>query len=589
MKSQGNDHVAGGKPQTRRRVGPKVIPFVAVLVLFTFVSISYPSIRYSQTILSRLSSDDGDDPILPPAEEQPCPVEGVVTQPCRSSGGESQAPPEAAEAGEAAEDSVFDVNSDHEDRRENISSTIVDINLVTAAVEEAKVQVPPKSNLENPATSNSGEVNLLAAEEKVKVAPRKKSSRRRRRSRRRKRRDSAVTAPRIVSKTEAPKKEGKVPAARSDGGGDDDDVKVLASEVAYNNEGCNLFSGEWVQNPEGPYYTNMTCNWAIQEHQNCMKFGRPDTEFLKWRWKPEGCELPIFDPEQFLEMVRGKSLAFVGDSVARNHMQSLLCVLSRVAQPVDASNSPDQNFKRWEYRDYDFNISKFWSPYLVRTEKMDPNDDKRPFKLFLDEFDESWTTQIESFDYVIISAGHWFFRPTYFYLNGEVVGCQYCPESDIKHLPSYFSYRRAFHTAFRAINSLESFNGVVFLRSFAPSHFENGPWDKGGDCARTKPLKRIEKDLDDYNLEFYKIQLQELKTAQTEGRRKGMKLRLFDATLPMLLRADGHPSKFGRWPNPNATAPNDCVHWCLPGPIDSWNDFLVELMKREGRDRKSEI
>nr|GMC66031.1 protein trichome birefringence-like 19 [Ipomoea batatas] len=254
MKPQANDHVAGGKPQTTRRRGvvPKVIPFVAVLVLFTVVSISYPSIRYSQTIVSRLSSDDdGDDPVQP----SPAAVNW---------GGEP--PQEAAAAG----DSVVDGNSDREDR-ENISSNIVDINMVTAAVEEGKVQVAPKSNLEIPASLSSEEVNPVAVEEKVvKVAQRKKSRRSRRRSRRRQRRDAALTAPRIVSKTEAPP---KVPAARSDGGGgDDDDVKALESEVAYNNEGCNIFSGEWVRDPEGQYYTNLTCDWAIQEHQNCMKF-----------------------------------------------------------------------------------------------------------------------------------------------------------------------------------------------------------------------------------------------------------------------------------------------------------------------------
>lgn len=93
---------------------------------------------------------------------------------------------------------------------------------------------------------------------------------------------------------------------------------------------CDLFSGEWVPNPGGPYYTNTTCQ-TIQEHQNCMKFGRPDTEFMKWRWRPDDCELPIFDPHKFLELVKGKSLGFVGDSVTRNHMQSLICLLSRVS------------------------------------------------------------------------------------------------------------------------------------------------------------------------------------------------------------------------------------------------------------------
>ncbi|KAF5175675.1 trichome birefringence-like [Thalictrum thalictroides] len=93
---------------------------------------------------------------------------------------------------------------------------------------------------------------------------------------------------------------------------------------------CDIFTGEWIPNPGAPYYTNTTC-WAIHEHQNCMKYGRPDTDFMKWRWKPNDCELPIFDPSQFLELVRGKSLAFVGDSVARNQMQSLICLLSRVS------------------------------------------------------------------------------------------------------------------------------------------------------------------------------------------------------------------------------------------------------------------
>ncbi|KAK7316233.1 hypothetical protein VNO77_35097 [Canavalia gladiata] len=93
---------------------------------------------------------------------------------------------------------------------------------------------------------------------------------------------------------------------------------------------CDIFSGEWVPNPEAPYYTNTTC-WEIHEHQNCMKHGRPDSDFMKWRWKPNECELPLFNPFQFLQIVKGKSMAFVGDSLARNQMQSMICLLSRVS------------------------------------------------------------------------------------------------------------------------------------------------------------------------------------------------------------------------------------------------------------------
>ncbi|KAM7520582.1 hypothetical protein LguiB_019544 [Lonicera macranthoides] len=342
---------------------------------------------------------------------------------------------------------------------------------------------------------------------------------------------------------------------------------------------CDLFAGEWVPNLSAPYYTNETCGF-IQQHQNCMKYGRPDTWFMKWKWKPYGCELPIFDPVQFLEIVKGKSLAFVGDSVARNHMQSLICLLSRVEIPHDISNTTDENFKRWKYETYNFTISIFWSPYLVRAQRTDPNDISQPFNLYLDEFDESWTNQVEPFDYVIISAGHWFTRPTTFYIKRRVVGCLYCPEANITHMTSYFSYQRAFRTAFKAINRLKNYKGLTLLRTFVPSHFENGLWNETGDCVRTWPFRREEVLWEDLVVEMYKAQVKELGVAEQIGRKRGLKFRIMDLTKVMLLRPDGHPGKYGRWPNENVTT-NDCVHWCLPGPIDTWNDFLLEIMKWE--------
>ncbi|XP_057768507.1 protein trichome birefringence-like 19 [Salvia miltiorrhiza] len=455
---------------------------------------------------------------------------------------------------------------------------------LTSHVEEP----PPPENPKDPCSADPAHCHHDKAAGDTAVdhhlAPVRKKNDKGRRKRMRKPRSEA-------QKDSAPQGTGRQAISRSDDQGDK--VKAMMSgRSSYrgairsrvsDEEQCDLFSGEWVANPDGPYYTNDTCN-AIQEHQNCLKFGRPDRGFLQWRWKPDDCELPLFEPHQFLQLLKGKSLAFVGDSVARNHMQSLICLLSKVANPVDLSNPLDQN-KRYEYREHDFNISMLWSPYLVKTEKSDPNDDRRPFRLFLDQPDLHWSSQIALFDYVVISAGHWFFRPTYFHLRTRLVGCLYCPEPDVAHLTSFFSYRRAFRTTFRAIADA-GFGGVAFLRTYAPSHFEGAAWDKGGDCARTRPYRRSEVALEDYSLEMYLIQLEELRIAQKAGRRSRGKFKLFDATVAMLLRPDGHPSKYGHWPAPNQTFANDCVHWCLPGPIDAWNDFLLELLKREiGEDR----
>ncbi|KAF6169034.1 hypothetical protein GIB67_038531 [Kingdonia uniflora] len=357
-------------------------------------------------------------------------------------------------------------------------------------------------------------------------------------------------------------------------------------------EKCDIFKGEWVRNPDAPYYTNTTC-WAIHDYQNCMKYGRPDSEFMKWKWQPDSCDLPIFNPAQFLEVVRGKSLAFVGDSVGRNQMQSLICLLSRVVYPDNAykvERLQGGTSTRWHYEKYNFTVVNFWTTHLVKAKEADPNDLTLTglVNLYLDEFDESWTTQINEFDYVIISGGHWFFRPEMYYENNLLVGCHYCKEN-VTHLDMYYGYRKAFRTAFKAINSLENYRGITFLRTFSPSHFENGNWN-GGDCVRKKPFARNETHLENIHLELYMTQLEEFKTAEKEGIKRGLKFRLLDTTQAMLMRPDGHPSRYGHLPGAKVDFNNDCVHWCLPGPIDTWNDFLLQMLKMEGgKSRDSQV
>lgn len=78
------------------------------------------------------------------------------------------------------------------------------------------------------------------------------------------------------------------------------------------------------------------------------------------------------------------------------------------------------------------------------------------------------------------------------------------------------------------------------------------------------------------------IQMEEFRTAEKEGRKRGLKFRVLDTTQAMLLRPDGHPSRYGHLASANVTLYNDCVHWCLPGPIDAWSDFLLEMLKMEG-------
>ncbi|KAK4749105.1 hypothetical protein SAY87_026554 [Trapa incisa] len=358
---------------------------------------------------------------------------------------------------------------------------------------------------------------------------------------------------------------------------------------------CDVFRGQWVPYPNATYYTNETCP-MISDQQNCLKFGRPDTEYLRWRWRPDGCELPRFDALEFLDIVKGKSVAFVGDSVGRNQMQSLLCLLAGFSKPEDITlryTTDAINFKRWFFSDYNFTLAAFWAPFLVKAANW-PEDGGGGFtrtslmSLHLDEPEPSWASEIEGFDYVIVSGGQWFYRPMVFYENGRLIGCSSCGVENVTEISRFYGYRIAFRTTFRTLMDLKGYKGVTFLRTFSADHFENGPWNDGGNCIRTMPFEKGEVKLKMYDYEFYRTQVEEFGSAERESDRrtsrdrknKGQKLRLLDTTEASLMRPDGHPNSLGHSPHKNASF-NDCVHWCMPGPIDTWNEFLLQSMRPE--------
>ncbi len=257
-----------------------------------------------------------------------------------------------------------------------------------------------------------------------------------------------------------------------------------------------------------------------------------------------------------------------------------------MVSPEDISHkyTSDTNFKRWFYADYNFTLATLWSPFLVKTRDADPSGHSYNsiMNLYLDKVDEAWAAEITTFDYVIISAGQWFFRPLMFYENDQLVGCHKCQQENITALTHYYGYRKAFRTAFRTILGLKDYKGVTFLRTFSPAHFENGDWNKGGNCVRTRPFTKEELKVDQYIMETYFTQMEEQRAATKEGRNRGLQFRLLDTTEAMLLRPDGHPNHYGHSPHSNMTIA-DCVHWCLPGPIDTWNEFLLYMLKREGQ------
>lgn len=277
-------------------------------------------------------------------------------------------------------------------------------------------------------------------------------------------------------------------------------------------------------------------------------------------------------------------MAFIGDSISRNQVQSLLCILSQVEEPVEVYHDEEHRSKRWVFESNNFTLSVIWSPFLTKAKIFEDNDghSSGAVQLHLDELDPVWVNEFNNFNYIMIGGGKWFLKTAIYYENNTIIGCHSCNKANISDVSFYQTYRKAIRTVLNFIKKSDH-ELFVFLRTTTPDHFENGEWNTGGYCNRTVPFKNEEIDMRDIDRLMRDIELEEYENAR-EGM-YGPVLRLFDTTRLSLLRPDGHPGPY-RVFHPfdgndgNVKVQNDCLHWCLPGPIDSWNDLIMNLLLR---------
>ncbi|KAK9275089.1 hypothetical protein L1049_022348 [Liquidambar formosana] len=346
-------------------------------------------------------------------------------------------------------------------------------------------------------------------------------------------------------------------------------------------EKCDLLIGDWIPNPSGPAYTNESCH-LIENHQNCMKNGRPDSGYLYWRWHPRDCELPQFNAKRFLELMRNKAWALIGDSISRNHVQSILCMLSQ-NQAIEVYHDEEYKSKRWRFPSYNFTVSVIWSPFLVEAAIFEDINgvSTADVEMHLDKLDKKWTDLYHSFDYMIISTGKWFLKTAIYYENNTALGCHSCQGKNLTELGFEFAYRNALRYVLNFIIA-SNYKGMIFFRTSTPDHFENGEWFSGGTCKRTEPIKEGEMELKELHKILRDIELAEFEKAATKASEMGVNLKLLDLTYISLLRPDGHPGAYRHFhpfaEDKNAKVILDCLHWCLPGPIDSWNDVLMQMV-----------
>ncbi|KAK7259222.1 hypothetical protein RIF29_24822 [Crotalaria pallida] len=329
-------------------------------------------------------------------------------------------------------------------------------------------------------------------------------------------------------------------------------------------EECNLTKGYWVFDESYPLYDKDSCPF-IDEGFDCEGNGRLDRNYTKWRWQPKGCDIPRFNATKMLELIRGKRLVFVGDSINRNQWESMLCMLfgairdpKKVYETHGRRITKEKGNYSFRFQDYQCTVEYYVSHFLVHESKARIGQRRRP-TLRIDAIDHG-SSRWRGADVLVFNTAHWWSH------YKTKAGINYYQEGNLVHprLNVTTALRKSLMTwsswVDRHINPRKT---QVFFRSSAPSHFRGGNWNSGGHCREaTNPLNETlsttypEKDI------IIEEIIKQMKTPVT----------LLNITSLSGYRIDGHPSMYGR--KSQSSNIQDCSHWCLPGVPDTWNELL---------------
>ncbi|WOL08501.1 protein trichome birefringence-like 28 [Canna indica] len=345
-------------------------------------------------------------------------------------------------------------------------------------------------------------------------------------------------------------------------------------------ESCDLFAGRWVHDEVNyPIYKEPECGF-LTEQVTCMRNGRRDDGFQKWRWQPKHCTLPRFDAKIMLERLRGKRLMFVGDSLNRNQWESMVCLVQSAVPWNKKSLTKTGSFNIFRLEEYNATVEFYWAPFLVESNSDDPRMHSILNRIIMPKSIGKHGKHWKNVDYLIFNTYIWWMNtPTMKVLRGSFD--QGSTEYDEVDRP--LAYRRVLNTWSKWVQKNVNPNRtMVFFMSMSPNHIQSSDWDNpnGIKCAlETRPVapKNLSHPLEvgtDWRLfvvaenvikNMRKVPVSFVKITALSEYRKDAHTSVHTLRQGKLLTKEqqADPAKYA-----------DCIHWCLPGLPDTWNEFL---------------
>ncbi|KFK24668.1 hypothetical protein AALP_AA8G009500 [Arabis alpina] len=346
--------------------------------------------------------------------------------------------------------------------------------------------------------------------------------------------------------------------------------------VVVKEEECDVFSGKWVfDNSSYPLHKESECPY-MSDQLACQKHGRLDLDYQYWRWQPHACNLKRWNVRQVWEKLRGKRLMFVGDSLNRGQWISMVCLLQSVIPRDKQSMSPNAHLTVFRAEDYNATVEFMWAPLLVESNSDDPVNHRLDQRIIRPDSVLKHASKWQHADILIFNTYLWWRQgPVKLQWSSEEKGS--CEE--VKGGEGMEMAMNAWGEWIA--NNVDPKTKRVFFVTMSPTHQRSREWNPGseGNCyGEKKPIEE----------ESYWGSASDIPTMRMVKRvlnRLGPKVSVINITQLSEYRKDGHPSVYRKFWEPltqdrldKPELYSDCIHWCVPGVPDVWNQLLFHFL-----------